>query len=250
MHGLIVRRGMLGIPVLTLSAYLQFWSVICYCVTIWLIFFKKEVSFLSSLLFMILIFSQDPVSSDDPDLNVKKVYQIMWRILRLRRLCMHNSSLTWSEMVLYKDVWILCTIHFTSKIGTIANDSITSLKLIEKGLRKEQLSIIVTIDFVVQLFGGYYAARWAKGDRPLRPWIYAYWVRLGLAVTSMGVIYIFPKPPVSTAFLVLVAVNYISTQFASYGSFTSICLHLCSRPAQGQYSSSDRLPFTPEFRIR
>lgn len=97
----------------------------------------------------------------------------------------------------------------------VANDSITSLKLIEKGLRKEQLSIIVTIDFVVQLFGGYYAARWSLGDRPLRPWIYAYWVRLVLAVTSMLVVYAFPKPPVPTAFLMLVALNYISTQFAS-----------------------------------
>lgn len=180
--------GMLGIPVLTLGAYLRFWSIICYGVTIWLLFFKKE----------------DPVSSNDPDLNVKKVYQIMWRIVRL------------------KHVWVLCVIHFTSKIGIIANDSITSLKLIEKGLRKEQLSIIVTIDFVVQLFGGYYAARWALGDQPLRPWIYVYWVRLGLAVTSMGVIYMFPNPPLSTTFLVLVAFNYISTQFASTVAFVGM----------------------------
>jgi PAT family acetyl-CoA transporter-like MFS transporter 1 len=75
---------------------------------------------------------------------------------------------------------------------------------------------MVTIDFVVQLFGGYYAARWALGDKPLRPWLYAFWVRLALAVTSMGVVYAFPTPPVSTAFLVVVTLNYICTQFASY----------------------------------
>jgi hypothetical protein len=33
-----------GIPQLTLSAYLQFWSVVCYAVTLWLLFFKKEAS--------------------------------------------------------------------------------------------------------------------------------------------------------------------------------------------------------------
>lgn len=33
-----------GFPLLTLSAYLRFWSVICYAVTIWLIFFETEVS--------------------------------------------------------------------------------------------------------------------------------------------------------------------------------------------------------------
>lgn len=32
-----------GLPLLTLSAYLKFWTVICYCVTLWLLFVKKEV---------------------------------------------------------------------------------------------------------------------------------------------------------------------------------------------------------------
>src|SRR5882757_7684549 len=32
-----------GIPHLTLSAYLRFWSMMCYAVTVWLLLFKKEV---------------------------------------------------------------------------------------------------------------------------------------------------------------------------------------------------------------
>lgn len=128
----------------------------------------------------------------------------MWRIVRL------------------KHVGALCIIHFVSKLGFIANDSITNLKLIEKGLRTEQLSVMVTIDFVVQLFGGYYAARWAIGDQPLRPWLYAFWARLGLAITSMIVVYLFPKPPISGAFLTLVAFNYICTQFASTVQFVGM----------------------------
>ena len=32
-----------GIPVLSLSTYLRFWSIICFTVTIWLTFFQKEV---------------------------------------------------------------------------------------------------------------------------------------------------------------------------------------------------------------
>jgi|ERR1700761_466543 len=113
------------------------------------------------------------------------------------------------------DVWALCCIHFVAKIGFVANDAITNLKLTEKGLRTEQLSVMVTIDFLVQLFGGYYAARWAIGDQPLRPWLYAFWARLAFAITSMIVVYTFPVPPVSTAFLVLVTFNYISTQFST-----------------------------------
>jgi PAT family acetyl-CoA transporter-like MFS transporter 1 len=188
---------MLGLPVLTLGAYLKFWSVICFSVTVWLVFFKKE----------------DPVASDDPDLDTTKVYKLMWKIINLKRM----SSLTLlSSFSLSTDVWILCCVHFIAKIGFIANDSITSLKLVEKGLKKEQLSMIVTVDFVVQLFGGYYAARWAIGDKPLRPWIYAFWGRLVGAITSMIVVYFFPETSPSFAYLVLVALNHIGNNFAGY----------------------------------
>ena len=33
-----------GLPLLTLSAYLRFWSFICLVVTLWLVFVEKEVS--------------------------------------------------------------------------------------------------------------------------------------------------------------------------------------------------------------
>ena len=33
-----------GLPLLTLSAYLRFWSFICLAVTLWLVFIEKEVS--------------------------------------------------------------------------------------------------------------------------------------------------------------------------------------------------------------
>lgn len=43
-----------GIPVLTLGAYLRFWSIVCYCVTVWLIFFKKEVRHTNLRLILLL----------------------------------------------------------------------------------------------------------------------------------------------------------------------------------------------------
>jgi PAT family acetyl-CoA transporter-like MFS transporter 1 len=54
---------------LSLSAYLRFWGFACYAVTLGLLLFKKE----------------DPVAADDPDLNLKKVYKIMWSICKLKR---------------------------------------------------------------------------------------------------------------------------------------------------------------------
>ena len=78
-------RRMLGIPVLTLRVYLRFWSIMCYSVTVWLMFFKREVTPRDPLKLFDLFFFQDPVPTDDPDLNVKKVYSLMWRIVRLKR---------------------------------------------------------------------------------------------------------------------------------------------------------------------
>lgn len=56
-----------------------------------------------------------------------------------------------------------------TKLGTAANDAATSLKLLEKGLKKEDLALAVLIDFPFQILFGYLAARWSKGDKPLKP---------------------------------------------------------------------------------
>lgn len=60
-------------------------------------------------------------------------------------------------------------VHLVTKFGTAANDAATSLKLLEKGLRKEDLALAVLIDFPFQILFGYLAARWSKGEKPLQP---------------------------------------------------------------------------------
>ena len=47
---------------------MRFWAVIFLVVTLWLAFRKTE----------------DPVSEDDLDMNVKKVYKVMWSIFQLK----------------------------------------------------------------------------------------------------------------------------------------------------------------------
>jgi PAT family acetyl-CoA transporter-like MFS transporter 1 len=62
----------------------------------------------------------------------------------------------------------------TAKIGFIANDAVTALKLLEKGFSKEDLALAVLIDFPFQIIFGYYAVRWSNGARPLKPvsWVF------------------------------------------------------------------------------
>lgn len=55
-------------PIVTLGGYMHMWAVVYWVFTIWLAVAKKE----------------DPVSEDDPDMDVKKVYRVMWSIVQLK----------------------------------------------------------------------------------------------------------------------------------------------------------------------
>jgi hypothetical protein len=104
--------------------------------------------------------------------------------------------------------------HLFAKIGWAAHDAVTSLKVVEKGLGKEDLAVAVLIDFPFQILGGYLAARWSRGDRPLRPWIWAFWPRLGFVLLGAVIVWRFPKPPISTGFFVFLIVQTVLASFS------------------------------------
>ena len=97
-------------------------------------------------------------------------------------------------------------IHLVAKVGFSAHDAATSLKMVEKGLGKEDFAAAVLLDFPIQIVFGYFVARWSRGERPLRPWILAYWPRFVFAFLAAILLWNFPAPPITTgffAFLVL-----------------------------------------------
>lgn len=126
--------------------------------------------------------------------------------------------------------------HLVAKLGTATNDAATSLKLLEKGLSKEDLALAVLIDFPFQLLFGWLAARWSTGDKPLRPWVRAMWFRLLFAVSAMFLIAYFPSPtsssddPVTPSsgrniplyYFLLVVASTVLSSFASTVQFVGI----------------------------
>ncbi|KAF9199960.1 hypothetical protein BGZ49_009833, partial [Haplosporangium sp. Z 27] len=118
-----------------LGGYLKFWAFMYLAITFWLVFMKKE----------------EREHLDEDDIGIKGVYEIILRIIRLP----HMKS--------------FMIVLLTSKIGFIANDAVTALKLLEKGFSKEDLALAVLIDFPFQIIFGYYAVRWSSGARPLKP---------------------------------------------------------------------------------
>jgi MFS transporter, PAT family, solute carrier family 33 (acetyl-CoA transportor), member 1 len=139
--------------------------------------------------------------------------------------------------------------HLFAKIGWAAHDAATSLKIVEKGLGKEDLAVAVLIDFPFQILGGYLAARWSRGDRPLRPWIWAFWPRLGFALLGAIIIWQFPNPPISTGFFFFLVVQNV------FGSFAGCVPEIIPRVGSdvlscpGLSSLLESLPSTLEYRI-
>ncbi|KAJ6614792.1 acetyl-coenzyme A transporter 1-domain-containing protein [Mycena sp. CBHHK59/15] len=170
-----------GVPRLTLSAYLQFWCTVSYLVSFWLLFFKKE--------------RKEPVSNSG--LSIKEVYKTIWMICKM------------------KHIQALMIMFVFGKMGFAANDAATSLKMVEKGLLREDLAIAVLINFPFQILGGWLVGAWSRGEYPLRPWVLTFWPRIGFAFTAMLIVYWFPAPPISPAFFVFLVVHTVLTSFTS-----------------------------------
>ncbi|EPQ28700.1 uncharacterized protein PFL1_04003 [Pseudozyma flocculosa PF-1] len=191
------RSAPLDVPMLTLAGYLRFWAFGFVAVTLWLLLFKREDDEGHGG-------DGDAADDDNPEMDVRKVYSIMYRIVRLRH------------------VQLFMVIHLVAKIGFQANEAVTGLKLVEKGFGKEDLALAVLIDFPFQLVFGYLAARWSKGDNALRPWIVAFFFRLGFAVVSMGIVYGMPAPPIGHGYFFLVIASTVLSSFSSTVQFVGI----------------------------
>ncbi|CAG8591140.1 282_t:CDS:10, partial [Racocetra persica] len=120
----------------------------------------------------------------------------------------------------YKTIWDICKMPL-AKIGFIANEAVTGLKLLEKGFSKEDLALAVLIDFPFQIVFGYYAAKWSNGSEPLKPWIYAFYGRLIFAIVGMLVVLMFPTN--NEISIIILALLRISTvQFVSISAFMAL----------------------------
>ncbi|KAG6381373.1 acetyl-coenzyme A transporter 1-domain-containing protein [Boletus reticuloceps] len=203
-----------GIPRLTMSTYLQFCSLLCFGVTFWLVLFQKEVCMFQTAMRRFFNLLQGAESLDHSEMTVSSVYKTIWDICKLKRR--FRSNCKWST---YK-LSLSCTA--LQKLGFQANDSVTSLKMIEKGLGREDLAIVVLIDFPFQILGGWLAAKWSSGDKPLRPWIWAFWPRLAFALISTFIVYLFPTPPLSYGFFTYLVIHTVLQGFASTIQFVGI----------------------------
>ncbi|KAF9917812.1 hypothetical protein BX616_011229 [Lobosporangium transversale] len=172
-----------------LGGYLKFWAMMYLAITLWLVLMKKE----------------GRSHSEEDDIGIKAVYKIILKIIRLP----HMKS--------------FMIVLLTAKIGFIANDAVTALKLLEKGFSKEDLALAVLIDFPFQIIFGYYAVRWSSGSRPLKPWLWAFFAHLACCVIAMLLVWGFPSDGVvTTSYFYMVLITTVATSFTSTVAFVSM----------------------------
>ncbi|KAH8831164.1 acetyl-coenzyme A transporter 1-domain-containing protein [Flagelloscypha sp. PMI_526] len=168
-----------GLPTLHLGTYLQFWGGVTWSVAVWVAFFQRETK----------------TYEDHTPMPLWPTYKTIWQICKMR-----NIQMT-------------ILVHTLGKIGYAANEAATSLKMIDKGFKREDLAIAVLIDFPCQIVGGWIAAKWARGDQPLRPWIWSFWPRLGFCLLGTVLVYKFPSPPISSGFFAGLVVHTVLSSF-------------------------------------
>ncbi|EOA85613.1 hypothetical protein ACJQWK_10617 [Exserohilum turcicum] len=157
--------------------------------------------------YLIVTFGLAVMKREDRDRNgdgIGEVYRTMWGILKL------------------KNIQSFIIIHLIAKIGFQANDAVTSLKLLDKGLKQEQLSLVILVDFPVEVFLGYYIGKWCQSYPPMHIWCWSFVGRLVAAGFAQFVVSIFPAGGASGGFLLLVIAEHVLSTFMNTVMFVAV----------------------------
>ncbi|XP_026812243.1 acetyl-coenzyme A transporter 1-like [Rhopalosiphum maidis] len=137
------------------------WGIIFILVTTLVCIFKKE---------------KDIVFEDDHEkINVVHNYLLLWDILKL------------------PSIQILMIIMITSKIGYAVTDNVSTLKLVDAGVSKEDLSMIETVMSVINVIISFVIGKYTSGPKPISLYLKIIPSRLLLNIAFALFIYYTPK---------------------------------------------------------
>lgn len=212
----------------TMGSYLRFWGWAYLAVTALVCFVPEDPAHLAR---------QNQAKLADERAKIDSYANNATPITTAIRLCSHVYYSMYQVMKL-PNVQTFIVILLISKFGFQVNEAATNLKLLEKGLSKEDLSVTVLIDFPFEMVFGYYAGRWSTGERPLGPWLFGFGGRLAAAALGQMVVYFFPTPSttasttsgpggagggISTTYFLVIILQHLLTSFMSTIQFVSLC---------------------------
>ncbi|RWS08540.1 acetyl-coenzyme A transporter 1-like protein [Dinothrombium tinctorium] len=151
-----LRKTKSDTGIVTFEGYSLFWGMVCLIVTTCVWIFKRE---------------RDEITEcGESKINVIETYKMLWRILCL-------PSVRWFAVVL-----------LTCKIATATSDSVTSLKLVEYGLKRDNIGILRLPLIPIQLILPWLVARFTR-ENPMKSFYFMYPFRLLIAFTYAFVVW-------------------------------------------------------------
>lgn len=200
----------------TLGGYLTFWGFMYIAVTAGLYFVPEEPFHLRKS-------KPAKISSDylKEDNHYNKSVGMTQYLVELK-----GVYISMIEVLKLPNVQLFVVILLIAKLGFQVNESATNLKLLEKGLSKEDLSITVLIDFPFEMIFGYYAGRWSSGKSPLKPWLFGFAGRLLSAMLAHLILLFFPKVEngeVSYKVFLAIILQHLLGSFMGTIQFVSLC---------------------------
>lgn len=201
----------------TLGGYLTFWGWMYIIVTAILFYIPEDPPHLARQNQVKLAAEHYKNETAHNKLSDKKrrymkelmdVYYSMYQVLKL------------------PNVQTFVVILLFAKLGFQVNEAATNLKLLEKGLSKEDLSITVLINFPFEMIFSYYSGRWSSGKSPLRPWLFGFAGRLLAAICAHVIILYFPNlegRAVPFRLFILIIFQHLLNSFMSTIQFVSLC---------------------------
>ncbi|KAL0477611.1 MFS transporter, PAT family, solute carrier family 33 [Acrasis kona] len=143
---------------ISLSGYLRFWGIFYVLLTLYVALFKDE----------------EQVREDHA--GIITAYKRMVSILSL------------------PNVKLYAILLLTCRLGFIVSDAVMPLKLVEKGFKKDNLALMVTIAFPFEFLFAVLAGKIAsKSNRILDPWRYGFLARLLISVAGVFLVYSMPR---------------------------------------------------------
>ncbi|XP_040168681.1 acetyl-coenzyme A transporter 1 [Anopheles arabiensis] len=193
-----------------LSGYLWFWGLVFLVTTTLVALGKRELSP-----------SLDRGHEEHLELDIKQTYRLLVDIMKM------------------KPILTLVAILLTAKAGFAACDAVTSLKLIDAGVPKDKLALLVVPLVPLQIVLPLAISKYTAGTRPMEVYLKAIPYRIGLTLAAAAIVWITPAiirdHHVPYYYYMLLLTNYGLYQIALYSMFVAVMAFFAriSDPAVG-----------------
>lgn len=200
-----------------LGGYLSFWGYMYVIVTLAMVFIPEEPAHLRKRNFD--HYSDSVYKDEDHHNRPESQTMRYWKELQ-------SVYLSMIQVLKLPNIHTLVVILLLAKVGFQVNEAATNLKLLEKGLSKEDLSITVLIDFPFEMIFGFFAGRWSSGKAPLHPWLLGFAGRLFSAFVAHLILLFFPvveNGQIPYKLFLIIIAQHLLNSFMSTIQFVSLC---------------------------